>query len=515
MGMSLDTQPVMDPLTLYEQCVEQRIPTGNWWGKANFFRSPRSGTYGDGMLLMVRRDLNQLLKTEADNNVPYHHELTIQFNDSTVILKKIVILKSTCLTPDAPHDTAAVHLVRVADRRYHLSRIPLNKMYNVRDAGGSYIGDSLKENEEEELVPWTWAEIVEDIWGVLNTDAQPISDIPELPDNEALSVNGEPDEWEPDGTPEGFDFTNDNAWLALNVVCDRIGCAVCYDPIRDRFYIERLATESLLHPNIEHNAVNREVPRIWLDDGHDPTRPMIPQKVRVVFQISPPSCHSQFNVDHERDDEELTDDPDPMEDVPADEVRDEDSLHSLPDDAYALGSAPTNEEDLDARALERVKDYYRILLSNMDGLNYVFPFPVAYRVSHEIPVVIWEDRGRGVLTSIYRGLDVYRPFQIFEEWYKPEPCGGGGGSVCAAPDSDTKLLWPQILDITCGEGGATITRGWVFHPPAGYCPHIFLNKAAAAAYARMHGGWGGVATPFGPTGTVGENGEGTNDPPTP
>lgn len=94
-------------------------------------------------------------------------------------------------------------------------------------------------------------------------------------------------------------------------------------------------------------------------------------------------------------------------------------------------------------------------------------------------------------------------------------CSAGSSPGDCSQDYDQRCVQQYVSDVTCEEGGASIQRRWRVDLPGG-CPHTFTNQAAAAAYARMHGGWGGIENPNGPTcvgGTADD--ETTNAPPTP
>jgi hypothetical protein len=255
---STPTKPVpcVDPRLLHAECVDRGLPVDLWLGKANLFTVPAGKGPGTGAVLLRYDDLLSL-DTEVD--------LTLTFLDDagSVALTKVVVTRAVCVTPGASGDDSGVFLCELADRRWHLARIPVDKAYNLQAADGSGVLSATKNGGSS----WTWATLVQDLWTVLG-----LGTAPSLP-------------FTPAGSPENLTYWGGFAWAAVNDVLERIGCQCVYDPRDDTFTFVRIGTAD---PATDNTLTGRlDDVRTWDDYPAEPTRGWRPEKVRVLFPRRP------------------------------------------------------------------------------------------------------------------------------------------------------------------------------------------------------------------------------------
>lgn len=472
MPVLLDQYPCVDPRLAYSECARLRIPFLDWWGKANSFRNVLGTGPGTGLVLLLREHLDKLLNkprstiinlTTAPGSGGYSAPLPprkydLKFSEYGVETKvrSVLIVDATCITPGAKDDRLSVYAVKLADTRHMMNRRPAGVRYNmVASSGTGYQSDSTYSGS----TPWTWAQVVASLWA----KAAPAASALTFPIAS------------PHGTPENLDFTDSYALDALGIVLDRLGLALRWDHDQDSYSIVEIG--GTVSPGLDLERNRR--PQRWDDYPVEPTRPMVPDKVRVVFRIAPSDCDlaDRCAIEVCR--------PDP----PVGEEREPGTVAILFDDLVgrrnagsgsgslgsgsgcgsansSAGSCPeqlarfgscanlVNKCDLEARAIERARVYYRLLTKGTDRLCRVYEgaWPLIGPNERTKAVAI-EDRGEGVVTTAYRGADVLPPFGLWDEWYRRQSfaCGGAGGYL------DVDIV--ECVSFTDGTLGSTGSGG--------------------------------------------------------
>lgn len=404
MPATLGSRPLLDPAHLFRDCRDRSLPTAPWHGLANSFRCPLGRGPGTGAVLMLARDVGG----DRPLDLAKPHDLT--FTDGAgraVTFRGLTVTRAERVVSGWDDAAALPVLVRLADRRHHLARVPVHKAYNLRGDSG-YLSPTLKLG-----VAWTWQEMVEDLWDLL------VTAFPDLPAAINMALP-----FAPHGTPEGFDFYGGSAWEAINSVLDRLACALKYDPTVDPkaagakpWTIVRLGADD---PAAARTLADWSRYRLRDARPADPKRGWRPEKVRVLFRRKPaPATGDEW--DH---DEVVT--------LAADPATVAGTTVTLRDDLYALGATgtPTNGAALAARAAERASDWLRA--REKSGR----PAGITYRGARDGTKLVgslygeWavHDRGGGeqggVRTEV-ASLPV-------PEWGREEGGGGGGGSAFLA-----------------------------------------------------------------------------------
>lgn len=253
--------PATDPNPVRQACQEQGLPT-DWYGRTNFFRVPTGRGPGTGAVLLTGDDLDDIDLT-TDHTLTF---LDDQGNSRT--LQKITLLKARCLTPGYAGDGRATFLCDLADRRWFLSKIPVDKAYNVSSADGtSYLTSSTNGGSA-----WTWQTLVQDLYTTLGLGAAPA-----LP--YTYTAN-----------PENLKFFAGFAWEALNQVLDALGCTIKYDPVADTFSVLKLgdtAAAAAVAGAALLAQLDRAADKTWDAYWQEPNRGKLPEKVRVTFPRRP------------------------------------------------------------------------------------------------------------------------------------------------------------------------------------------------------------------------------------
>ncbi len=404
MAVLFGERPCVDPAALYRACLDATppLPT-DWAGQANRFAVPLGRGPGAGAVILTRADLDAL-DLDADHTLSFRDDRT---PNRPIDLRRITLLRSRCLTPGHRDDARAVYLCELVDRRHFLAQVPCDAAYNVRDADGTdYLGATTNGGD-----PWTWAEVVEDLWDLLDA-----GDVPDLP-------------FTPDGTPENLRYHAGWAWEAINDVLDRIACAVRYDAVEDAFTFVRLGdtaaagATALTAALATHDRAGR---RTW-DAYHDePDRGRLPETVRVLFPRRPVP----------------TDGASPWyaEDVTLTATAgvEPGTVVQLHDDLTAVGTGtPTNAAALTTRAEERAADWRRKRLGYERRLTLVYrdfrPDLTAGELAERAAL---DDHGGPMVTVVESAPD--GRLERWRPWVPPlgsdaadDPGAGGDCGSCA------------------------------------------------------------------------------------
>lgn len=381
----------VEPLTALETCQRNNLPIDSWWGKPNSFTNPLGGKPGQGWLLISRANLNAINLNASHNLVMSLDKTEVAGAASgqswSVTHKNLHIASEpVCITPGLRDDEKACYLVEIADKRRLCRQTLMNWAYNQRRSApnsSDYFNESLNAG-----TAFTWSEMVEDVWDYIGPDL--MGDYPGLP-------------FTPDGTPENFLFFGWYAIDALDIVLTRIGCALKLDTQADAFSIVQLcdADEKTAHLTA---LERRDKLRVWDDNFVDVNYGRIPETLAVLFAV--------------RSDESTTTGESPYHEIAVDavDVLDaageaeiagflEDTTAVILDDMTAAWSEAgvTNQSALQSRAEERAEDFYRIIKAAHLHRIYGVPLDdVGMRPGAWILWSRWGDRGRGLVTEIFR-----------------------------------------------------------------------------------------------------------------
>lgn len=236
---------------------------------ANQYLCPLGCSPGIGYVLLIESDLENLDFSESQ-------ELLITAGE-TVSMPAMYVISAQKVSGGISGDPSAIYLVKFADPRWLAQLSDINAQYNVRCPAPprDYSGPPGSEPDASEYytgtinsdtsAPWTWEQMVKDIWLKMPT----LGDWPE---------DGLP--YDPDGTPDDFQFIGISALAALDAVLVRLECALNYDPVENTFEIVQLGEEQ-----DELDGWQDDYEPYLLDaDPLDNWVVMIPEKIRVYFR---------------------------------------------------------------------------------------------------------------------------------------------------------------------------------------------------------------------------------------
>lgn len=218
MQILIDNQyRVLNALTEAENLARLALPAPPDFGLANSVTVPLGPRPTRALFLMSRGDLDTF------DGEAYHTATLIEHDERGIErarreLKQLIFVNARCLTPGKAGDEDAVYLAEFADARWlchnHAFSVPINKQYNVRAPAWGTSGSTLYyDSSTNSGTAWTWATMIADVWNLMSTQ---LGSAPSLP-------------FTPDGTPEGWKFPGMSAWVALNQLLYRIGCAITVD----------------------------------------------------------------------------------------------------------------------------------------------------------------------------------------------------------------------------------------------------------------------------------------------
>lgn len=379
-SISFGNKPVYDPANLYVQAVEKDDPTEHWYGKINCFHQPLGKEHGYGYLYMLQGDfanLNQLLL----------YSLEITNGDYTVSIDNLTIVSASAIYPSTELNNNTALIVTIADTRIFLQRTAINKGYNVYASGTSATSTTPEFDEDTTNAgdPWTWQEIVEDIW-----DHFPVGTAGSL---DATSVTF------PSYVPEGLCFYGITAWDALFICLEKINMVLSCQPNGTyKLYPEDGADD---HDVGIYQAQYRSITDQTLNQT--PSTITYPESVTVYFpNLSGYRPLYSVNI--------LTFDINPLLTTRTGVV---DILHDTTNAFYDTDDPPnvTNDTELDTVALDRVTQYITGLARPTDAI--VCHELLGVHTNNLYDRVSWYDYGAGLYTEMVTRLQ-RRP--------SPPPC---------------------------------------------------------------------------------------------
>jgi hypothetical protein len=373
--------------------------------KANGYRNPLGTESGCGLVLMRRKDLDAI-------DLEERHDLVLYDDDGeTITLHNLHVAgDTTCLTPGAPDDEDAVHLVPLADDRRLMALALPHLAFGLRTTPTG----NFSENTSDGGTQFTWAEVWQQIWAAApNTYAG--DDAPSLP------VQPET------GDPEGFDgFEATWPELAAHFL-GRLGCDLALDLTAEddgRWSVVELGGGAD-GPNdgADGAADDLEGRRLHDREPVTVTRGTIPKTVTVFFRKQPTRGYGNdqyWYVEVGADQSQTGGGGKIARDV-------EDSQEGtvrIYDDMVATyqGNTLTNTDALQARAEERAEQFFRERAEwyAQPMLKVYSGFTDQIAPGETVRAVTWMDRGgaaypgpsAGMTTEVERDV----PDDPLESW---------------------------------------------------------------------------------------------------
>lgn len=250
---------LFDPLAVYRHCQRVGLPV-DWVGLANRYECPTGHESGVGHVLMARGDLDQI-------DVDTTHDLIFHDNQNRAPIKRLHIAGGTrCLTPGAPLDKQAIHLVPLADHRRIFKLTSINRGYNLHlTPTGAYQA----ETATDEDTPLDWTEIWEDLWDEL--PAAYAGAVPLLPAT-------------PQGSPDSLAY---HGWTVIDAIgdfLDRLGFTLVWNPFADTFNVVQLGIAQAGVADWEAAAMNY---RLYDMEPVENQLGTVPGSVEILFRKMP------------------------------------------------------------------------------------------------------------------------------------------------------------------------------------------------------------------------------------
>lgn len=403
----------LDPKLLRDASQWAFIPTAHWYGKANRFTTRAGRKPGSGAFLLDAADSIklQILGYGTDYDAVFWSDVP---GGEKTTLKKLVVTGFTCVVPGAGNELNRPFLVEVADVRWHLERLSIDRAFNVSNTDGTaYLTQTLNAGS-----PWTWAQLVQHLWtacGLTGTATLPFT---------------------PNGTPENLSYYAGSAWGALCDVLDRIACVADYDPEAANplsgFTIRRIGSDTSEAAAVTALA---GADKDWDGTPADPNRAWMPEKIRVTFTRAPAPTDGStpyYSVDVNTT----------VTGVYAG------SVVRLFDDLTAIGAtgSPTNAAALATRASERAADWRRKRATRDQRVQrtYTDVRRTALRpVGSYWQTATMTDTGDGLHTEVTSGRD-----DLLERWRPggPQPAASVPPTPLTTLNTDgTHILVPTTL----------------------------------------------------------------------
>jgi hypothetical protein len=344
-----------------------------WHGLVNGLTCPRGRPYGEAHFLLSDESLHAI-----DLTGPL--ELEITHEDGKLTFPDYYVTRTEAVSRDS---SKPPHWIVLADRRYVFERIAGNKRYNFRKGTDSeWVQDTLNSD-----TPWTWDEIIQDLWSLLPGT---------IPSVAAITATS---------TPENLDFYGMSAWRAINQVLTAIGCASVFNPLTEEFSIVHLSdSQSGLSALREANKSRV----LWDFRPESPANVNYPAKVSVTFQKVPGKGEQPWLEQPDVEEASLSSGGLAGTSWPI-----EDTMFSWDD----------NSADRTARAEEIADAFVGLLKPLASPWGSVYAGALEFHCGEEVTEVQWSSDG-------YRGMQtVVRHSYAEIDWPTlPRIFGGGGGA---------------------------------------------------------------------------------------
>lgn len=321
-------KPIHSVQTELENCAANGLDPSIFSGRANSFVCTSGAEPGRGYLLMLRSDVDDLLNSIVDADTDQYFEMVLGVEETATEaaalgselrerrfhdFPNMVLVKASRLYPgETEGSTKPLMLVEIADRRINLIKSTINRAYNMEsltpistaetgDAAETdenrywcatlrkpvSDGDADPENDAETCSPWTWREILEDIWcyihnGVVGTESW--NTFPELP------LDYDTDDW--DSIPHRVQCYGMSALVAFCNVLKMFGGAVlCFNPLEDEFNIEFHGRQN---QDLDDLLTDMERFRLFLSEETEYIVPILPNTVGIGMLTCTESNNEDF-----------------------------------------------------------------------------------------------------------------------------------------------------------------------------------------------------------------------------
>lgn len=418
----------LDPQLLYRECLSQpnALPTEPWFGKANRIEWTLTCRPARGMLLVRYHTILKAKQHKYQAHLCFteNHQERAIYKD--ILLIRYGFVNKTGLPDGNPEHERSVCWVEISDQRYRWRHAePHDFVYNLRKKpGGAYDPATLKMG-----LPWTWNEILTDIWQKVKGSNSVILEAP-------MDEIHEP--------PEGFELYQWVPSVALDYVLQRLNCALRIDPASGYTEVVHLG-----RGNIQTRALLEGLRRNYALLLPDPggTSAAGVDKIRVLFRKEPAPTNATspyYAIDFDVVTQRLRSNAQPPQWA---------ILHDdLP--ARYIDGVLQNPATLQARAEERADEYEaRLVYASQPkaavcaGTHGNFFHHI---LSSLVPQIAHQDLGNGVQFHYHAGPDA---LPKLEEWAPHDPgfeitivedvcpydsTGSGGG--------DTPIYQNDIID---------------------------------------------------------------------
>jgi hypothetical protein len=474
---SLGGKPIISIRSAIEAFTENGWDLSRFMGKANSFTNSIGEEPGRGYVLMAADTLNTL-----NTSTPLNLVFGQGGSDESIELQGIYIRTATRITPGASQSTGAIFLVELVDTRYYLQRKLINKRYNcryLRDTSSSYVTATTNSG-----TPWTWSQVITDLWNANSTLIGGIGTLPGLTD-----LTSKPENLRYEGVP---------AWEALNDACRRCGCTVVLDnAFVNNFFVVRLGViagdtapsffnaggTNITKLGAEATFSASPTPRITGDGIFSDAEvlqgdSMIPKTIVVMFP-------TEFGGSQIRDELESTygkwypikidgsdsavlpyhvacefhDTPGDGRRIPRPNFNSGSELIRYELTTARFSSAtdvdPSNKTDLTTRAKEIARDIYRTIhdcaIAHVGYMGVKFGADANPVIAGKtLTSVSWGDFGQGFRTDFYRSIPRLLPDVPY---LIPQPGGGGGAQLIqfaiTSVDCDAGTATGTVTDVLC------------------------------------------------------------------
>lgn len=377
-------QPIRSAITEAQNLAREDTPRTGEFNKANTLVNPLGAEPARGWLCILRTDLDKIdvnglqdvvLQYQDQENRP--PKTTSPTGTDTLTLYNLVVTRDPVhLDSGVGGKDQSVCLVEVADARWRCKNptysIPINASYNVRQP--TFSNSTLPSycpNSTNGGAPWTWQEMVTDIWNLMQNQLGSQSQLP----------------FTPHEPPDGWVFAGVSAWDALTAVLSRLGCAVKWNPFvaNNAHSIVRVGAADTATDGIIRAAEAQH--RLIHDGDFIPiVKGKIPYGVRVFFRRrdeSTPASACDW----------MTGRAYSVDVVGPETAKAEPGVYTpIWDDlpAVYLNGILMNLGDLTTRAQERSDDYFRMLRNGGgDRLWKIYSGLVALTPGSKLKAVRW------------------------------------------------------------------------------------------------------------------------------
>lgn len=244
---------------------------------ANSLYVPRGRRAARGWILLTASDYASVRNADlSGSSLQPGYSTSFQLeiddlNNPPLTFSKLAIVQACCVTTGLTGDPNAIYLVELTDQRGVLENrwfsFPTVSYYNVLAPAypASYYAASLIGG----VTPWTWDEMIEDLWNQMGAF---LGAYPLKPPT-------------PAGTPTNWNLNGVNAWAALNAILAHLGMAVSCDLANAALstpygLVGRGGADATFATLLTTWAANLEDDLAWIDAGSG----RVPGVVIVYFR---------------------------------------------------------------------------------------------------------------------------------------------------------------------------------------------------------------------------------------